>query len=311
MIRATVGLLAAHPRLTALLGALSITFSGILYRYAEVSPETGSFFRAFYGLPILFVAAFIERRRAAQLSARGALWAAFAGLLFAADLIFWHRAIDAVGAGLAIVLGNLQVVVVAVGAWLLFRERPDNRTLVALPVILLGVVLIAGVLGGEAYGVDPPLGVLLGVLTALAYGGYLIVIRRVGGRVFAQPVAVSTASTAAIALAVGLALGTIDLVPSWPSHLWLALLGITAQSLGYLFISLSLPRLPAVVTSVILLAQPVLAVFLAMILVAENPSTGQLAGVALVIGGIALATVPLRGLRRRVLKRARSPHSTG
>lgn len=66
-------------------------------------------------------------------------------------------------------------------------------------------------------------------------------------------------------------------------------------------ISLSLPRLPAVVTSIILLAQPVLAVLFAMILLSEAPSAGQLIGVTLVIGGIALATVPLNRMRRRAL----------
>jgi len=69
---------------------------------------------------------------------------------------------------------------------------------------------------------------------------------------------------------------------------------------AYLLISISLPRLPAVTTSIILLAQPVAAVFLAMLLVAEAPSFAQLAGVGLVIGGIALATVPIARLRRRL-----------
>lgn len=82
-----------------------------------------------------------------------------------------------------------------------------------------------------------------------------------------------------------------------PAHLWLVLLGVSAQSAGYLFISLSLPRLPSVVTSIILLAQPVLAVLLAMVLIGETPSVGQYAGVVLLLGGIALATAPL-SLRR-------------
>jgi drug/metabolite transporter (DMT)-like permease len=302
VLRSFVRLLGSHPRLTALFGALSITFSGIFYSWAQVSPETGTFFRAFYGLPILVFAAFMEWRNVGRLSRRGTTLALIAGLLFGADLIFWHHAIDVVGAGLAIVLGNMQVVVVAIGAWLLFGERPSNRTLLALPIILLGVALIAGLVGADvAYGSDPPLGVLLGLLTALAYGGYLIIIRRVGVRLFAQPVAIGTASTAGIALVTGLLLGSIDLVPAWPSHLWLVLLGVTAQSLGYLFIAISLPRLPSVVTSIILLAQPVIAIFLSMILLGETPSAFQLTGVALVISGIALATIPMRNLRRRAL----------
>ena len=301
MLRSVIRLLVDHPRMTALLGALSISFSGVLYLYADVSSETASFYRCLWGLPIIAFAAWYERReRQAAMPRRAVLLAAFAGLLFAGDLIFWHHTIDAVGAGLATVLGNLQVVFVAIAAWMLFGERPSARTLVALPIVLSGVVLIAGVLGGDNYGADPSLGVVLGILTALCYAGYLLIIRQVSRRTIAEPVAVSTASTAVIALAIGLSLGSIELFPGVESMFWLIVLGISAQSLGYLFISIALPRLPAVVTSIILLAQPVLAVLFAIVLVGEAPSAGQLLGVALVIGGIALATIPLGALRRRM-----------
>jgi drug/metabolite transporter (DMT)-like permease len=293
--------LAHRPRLAALLGAVAIASSGVLYRLADVTPETATFWRCVYGLPLLVLATWFERRRVSALPWRAKWVAAFAGVLFAGDLLFWHHAIDAVGAGLATVLGNMQVVVVAIGTWLLFGERPTTRVLLALPIILFGVVLIGGILGAGAYGADPRLGVALGVLTALSYGGYLMVIRQVGRGRVAEPVAISTASTAVVALVVGLALGRLDLVPYLPAHGWLVVLGITAQSAGYLLISLSLPRLPAVVTSIILLAQPVMSVLLAMVVVAEAPSLAQLAGVGLVIGGIALATVQLRGRRRRLL----------
>ena len=161
-------------------------------------------------------------------------------------------------------------------------------------------MLISGIVGGQPYGADPSLGVVLGAFTAFCYAGYLIVIRKVDRRRTAEPVAISTASTAVVSLGVGLALGTLDLVPSLPAHLWLFLLGISAQSAGYLFISYSLPRLPAVVTSIILLSQPVMSVFLAMLIVNEAPSAGQLLGVGLVVGGIALATVPAPKLRRLI-----------
>ena len=160
-------------------------------------------------------------------------------------------------------------------------------------------MLISGAIGGDAYGASPALGVALGVMTALFYSGYLIVIRR-GGRDLrrpAGPVAVATISTAAVAAVFGLAVGDLDLTPALASLGWLALLGLTSQSLGYLLISISLPRLPAVVTSIILLSQPVATVALSMVLLSEAPSAAQLAGVGLVIGGIALATVPVGRLR--------------
>ncbi len=274
---------------------MCIAFSGILYRWAAVSPETGTVFRALFGLPLLGLVAWIEHRRFGSLPGRSVRLATIAGLFFAGDLIFWHHAIEAVGAGLATVLGNLQVLFVGLGAWVLLGERPSRSIFAALPIVLIGIVLISGLIDEGAYGRDPALGVVLGVFTGICYAAYLLIIRRVGRdlRRPAGPVAVSTAATAGAAILFGTATQTFDPVPPLESLAWLALLGVSAQSAGYLLISLSLPRLPAVLTSIILLAQPVASVLLSMVLLAEAPSAAQLAGVALVIGGIALATVPL------------------
>lgn len=278
---------------------MAIAFSGILFRWADVSPATGTVFRALYGLPVLGLFAWAEFRRFGPLSARGTRLALLAGAFFTADLMFWHHAIEAVGAGLATVLGNLQVLVVGLVAWFIFGERPPRAAVVALPVVLVGVALISGVVGGGAYGSNPPLGVALGLLTAVAYAGYLLVIRVVAKDAHgpASPVFLATASTAICGIVVGALLGELDLVPSWPSHGYLALLGLTSQAAGSLLISVSLPRLPAVLTSIILLSQPVATVFLAIILLGEAPSALQLGGVALVIVGVAVGSGVVERLR--------------
>ena len=278
---------------------MCIAFSGIFYRYADVSPTTGTVFRSLFGLPILAVVAYLEYRRYGPLPTRALRLALVAGTFFAGDLILWHQAIEYVGAGLATVLGNLQVLIVGLVAWAAFGERPSRTMILAVPVVLAGVTLISGIVGEGAYGSDPTLGVALGFATAICYSGYLLLIRR-GGRDLrrpATPVALATAAMLVVATAVGTATGTFDPAPGPESLAWLALLGITSQSVGYLLISLSLPRLPALMTSMILLTQPVATIALSMILLAEAPSILQLAGVALVIGGIAIATIPTERVR--------------
>jgi drug/metabolite transporter (DMT)-like permease len=279
---------------------MCIAFSAILYRWARVSPSTAAVFRCVFGLPMLAAVALGERRRYGALPSTTVRLAALAGVLFAGDLVAWHHAIEAVGAGLATVLGNLQVIVVGLVAWVAFGERPPRSTVLAVPIVLAGIALISG-LGGGAYGADPVRGVLLGLLTAFFYAGYLILIRRGGQdlRRPAGPVAVATASTALTGTVIGLVMSDLDPLPGWSSLGWLALLGVTSQSAGYLLISISLPRLPAVLTSILLLTQPVVTLGLSMVLLGEGPSALQLAGVALVVGGIAAATLAGRGAGRR------------
>ena len=297
-----------RPVVIALAGALTIAFSAILVRLAEVSPETAAFFRCAYAVPVLGALTWWERRRLGPQRARHGLLAV-AGVFFAADLVFWHYAIADVGAGLATVLGNLQVVLVAFVAWATLGERPEARVLAAVPIVLIGVVFISGVLETGAYGDDPARGVLFGVLTSLAYAGFILLLRSAneGAGRPAQPLFEATAVSAAACLAWGLFSAELDLSPGWPAQGWLLLLALTSQVLGWMLISASLPRLPAAVTSVLLLVQPVGSVLLAMLILGEDPSAIQLGGVLVVLTGIAVATVRLRPTRRSEAREAGVP----
>lgn len=296
-----LGIAVAHPRSAAVFGALAIAMSGVFYLMSGVSPSTGVFWRCVYGLPILLIVAWREWGTLGPMSRRSIGLCAVAGVCFAVDLITFHYAVDVIGAGLATVMGNLQVVIVALAAWIAFGERPRNEVLAALPVMMLGVVLISGVVGAGAYGTDPRLGVAIGVVTATAYAGYLLIIRRATpDQRPAAPVAIATAVTALCAGLFGAAAGDLDLTPGLPADAYLIALGILSQSVGYLAIQVSLPRLPAVIASVLLLVQPVTTVFLGAILLRELPSPFQLAGVALVIAGIALATGSLGRIRTAI-----------
>ncbi|MDQ3916384.1 MAG: DMT family transporter [Actinomycetota bacterium] len=209
-------------------------------------------------------------------------------MFFAFDLVFWHNAIDAVGAGLATVLGNLQVLIVGFSAWALLGERPRRQLFWAIPVVLTGVVLISGAIGSDAYGEDPALGVLFGALTSLAYAAFILVLRegsrdlrRVAGPLFHATLvaALTTAFYGAVA-------GDVEWAPRWPEHA----LALSAQVAGWLLISRSLPRLPAAVTSIVLLLQPVGAMTIAALALGESPGAAQLLGAALILGGVVVAT---------------------
>jgi len=278
----------ARPGLAAVAGALTIAFSAILVKLAEVSPSTAAIFRCAYAVPVLGALALWEDRRFGPRARRDRLLAAAAGVFFAGDLIFWHHAIEDVGAGLATVLGNLQVVLVPFAAWLLLGERIGRRILVALPLVCSGVVLISGALESGAYGDHPARGVLFGVLTGVTYAGFILVLRHGSGdlRRPAGPLFDATAVAAVVAVAAGLAVGDAELVPSWPAHLWLVTLALTSQVLGWLLITVSLPRLPAALTSVTLTIQPVGSVILGVILLSEEPTALQLAGVACIIAAL-------------------------
>jgi drug/metabolite transporter (DMT)-like permease len=225
-------------------------------------------------------------------------------VFFAADLILWHHSIGDVGAGLATVLANVQVVLVPLVAWAVLSERPGRQVLAALPIAMLGVLLISGVLEHGAYGRNPARGAVFGLGAGVAYVGFLLLLRRGGAdlRRPAGPLFDATATAAAMCVIAGVIIGDADLAPDWPGVGWLVTLALTSQVLGWLLITTSLPRLPAALTSLLLTVQPVGSVALAALIFGESPTVLQLLGVAAVLAALIAATRP--GRARREARRA-------
>lgn len=289
--RAAAGPTWASPAVLVLIGSLLIAWSGIFVRLAELPPTTSAFLRCAYAVPLLALLTWWWRRtgRATPLTRRQLTWATVAGLSFGADLVLWHISIGAVGAGLATVLGNTQVVLFPLGAWLAWRERPGPRQLFALPVLLVGIVLISGAIGASAYGEAPLLGAVTGLLTGVAYAGFLLAMRAGAPQAGGTPVATLTIATAVaglVAAACGIAIGDFDPRPTWPAHGWMLLLAWGCQVLAWLLISGSLTRVRAARVSILLLVQPVTALLLGVLVLGEAPSGAQWAGAALVLAGV-------------------------
>jgi drug/metabolite transporter (DMT)-like permease len=294
-----------NVRLCAMLGAIAIAFSSILVRLSHASPSTAAIFRCAYALPFLGLLVWLENRRHGTRAWADRRWAVASGVFFAADLIMWHHSIGEIGAGLATVLANIQVVLVPLVAWAVLSERPGRQVVAALPLALLGVVLISGVLEHGAYGRDPTRGTVFGLGAGVAYVGFLLLLRH-GGSDLRRPAGAlfdATAVATVLCVIAGLVIGDARLVPVWPGAGWLIVLALTSQVLGWLLITSSLPRLPAAHTSLLLTIQPVGSVALAALIFSESPSVVQVLGVALVLVALMTATYRLRG---RVAVEARS-----
>jgi len=281
--------------LLALIGIVSISFSAIFVRLANVSPDTAAFFRAAYAVPALVIVWLVRRDRDRRTGReRGMAFAA--GLFLALDFAFWHRAIGDIGAGLATVIGNTQVVFVGVYAWLFLRERPTRLAFALVPTVFAGVLLISGMGREDAFGSDPLAGVFWGVLTALMYTAFLVLLRA-SNRGLAPPAGPLMDATAGGLIGMAI-IGPIfdtsfSVAPSWPAHGWLLALALVCQVFGWLLISVALPRLPSLETSVMLLLQPMLTVLWAYVLFSEILSVVQWLGVALVLVGV--GTLAARG----------------
>jgi drug/metabolite transporter (DMT)-like permease len=213
-----------------------------------------------------------------------------AGLFLAADLILWSHSIADIGAGLGTVITNLQVLGVPLLAWLVLGTRPHRSLVMAFPVMLGGLALVGGLAGGSGYGTHRGLGVAFGVGVAVLYSLYILMLRQaaVGEPVVATLFEATLGATFG-SLLLGAVLRDFRLGPAWPALGWLVLLALTSQVVGWLLITVSMPRLPAWLVSALLLIQPAGSVVLGAVFLGERPSAPQLAGVATMLAGVVIA----------------------
>lgn len=276
----------------------------MLYLLSEASPSTASAYRCLLVVPFLVVLTVREERVTGSRPWAVRRWTLLAGVCFAVDLILFHHGIGLMGAGLATVMSNLQVVLVLLFSWLVLRERPSGPQLLGVPLALAGVVLISGIVGGGAYGRDPLAGVLVGLLVAASYAAYLILLRKGRDRAHvAGPILDATIACGVASVLVGLLAGDLQVWPGASTMGWLFLMGLGSQLVAGLMVAIALPRLPSVTTSLLLLIQPILSVAWAMLLVDERPSPAQLAGVGLVLAGVTLGSLPLGRMAGRMRPR--------
>ena len=161
------------------LGTLVISFSPLLVQVSEVGPSTTAVYRALFALPALSAWMLLEKHKEhvllGKLTTRDWGLLVLMGLFFAGDLIAWHSSIRLSGVANATFLAHLSTPIIAIGAWLMFRERLTWGFLAGLVLAMSGTALVMGASSLEPGG--SLLGDGLGVLTAVFYGGYLLTIK--------------------------------------------------------------------------------------------------------------------------------------
>lgn len=272
-----------------LLGALAISFAPVLVRAMTVPATPAAMWRLLVGGAILTVIVTGSDRGAWRSSRRGLGLAMLAGVFFAADLWFWHRCIRILGPGVATLLGNLQVLPLALGGWWLWGERPAVWFWVALPVAGAGLGLVAG-LGSEVQA--DGLGVLYGLLTAVTYAGYILGLRGAGAAAShpspLRDVAVASVLSGMVLVPVVWVEGVRFLPQDGMEVGFLLLYAVVPQVIGWVLIAGALPRVSAVTAGMTLLLQPVLAMGWDMLFFARVFGGREVLGAALLLMAIAL-----------------------
>ena len=241
-----------------ILGAILISFSAVFVRLVTVAPTVSAFYRMAFGGAILLVVV-LWRGERMKLNRRAFLVLSLAAFFFALDLIAWHRSILYIGPGIATLIANFQVFVLAVVGVVFLKEHLTPLQWGSIALAMAGLGLLVGS-GWEHVSADYHWGVVLGLLSAAAYAGYLLTLRSSrsagqAGSAYATIAVVSLVTAVMLAGAV-LVEGQSFTIPSRADFGWLLLYGLVPQVLGWVMISNSILKVGAAQVGLVLLLQP-------------------------------------------------------
>lgn len=285
-------------------GAMGIAFSPIFVRLSDLGAPVTAFWRPALAVPILLLwVAFHNNGPAPKRmpATRGDVaLLVLSGFMFAGDLFFWHWSVQYTSVANSTLLANFAPIFVTLGSWLLFKERFTPTFLAALGLGIGGAVVLMG--DSLTIGVDNLLGDALALVTALFYGGYIIVVGRLRTR-FSTAVIMCWSSIVTSAFLLPMALLYDGPMITLTLFGWAMLLGLglVSHAGGQSLIAYALAHLPAAFSSLSLLVQPVASAVLAWIILGESIGAWQVLGGAIVMTGILLArrTMPASPRQQR------------
>ncbi len=279
-----------NPFFILIIGAIAIAFSPIFVRFSDVDPIMTAFYRIFISLPFfLFFSSFniIEKVKFPKFNNSYVIFLV-SGIFFALDLICWHWSIKLTTVSKATFLSNLAPIVVIIFSLIFLKERYSKFFYLAVLLSMVGMLMLLG----ESFKFDKSqfIGDLLGVLTAVWYGSYIVTISQLRKKYNSTSIMFLSGIVTAIILLTVSILFEQSLIPqSLFTITIIFLLGFICQFMGQSFITYSLAYLSASLSSLCLLIQPIAATVLAYFFFQEKLTTIQFFGSALILIGIYIA----------------------
>ncbi|NUR28010.1 MAG: EamA family transporter [Catenulispora sp.] len=258
--------------------------AAVLYKSSGLGPLAVSFWRAAFGVAVL---AGVQAVRRKPLTMRFGWPMIVVGLGVGVYQSAYYGAIAQAGVSIGTVatLGACPVMV-ALGGSVFLRERLRARTAVAIGVAVAGLVLLVGRPG--AVGPHPVLGVGLALLSAAGYALVTLVSRarrETGADELGETLGAFYVATICL-LPVAAIEGIVPRAHLGATIGWLVFLGAVPTALAYTLFFMGLKTVPATLASVIVLAEPVSALALAVMLLHERLAWTAVVGTVLMLSAV-------------------------
>lgn len=267
------------------IGVLALSFSAMFVRWANAPGPVTAFYRMFFSI-FMLLPFFIARVKGNPALTSSAVWfPLLAGAFTACDLALWTTSLSYTTAANATLLGNTAPLWVALGAWLILKQKLSAAFWRGLAVTLAG----AGLIMGTDFILRPRFGVgdVMAIFTGFFYGGYFLFTEKSRSHFD------SVIHIWLVGVGASVSLLIINIAFQYPltgfdRNTWLIFIttAFVSQLIGYMALAYALGQLPASIVAPTMVLQPVVTALLAIPLLGEIPGIWQGVG-----GGIALVGI--------------------
>jgi drug/metabolite transporter (DMT)-like permease len=274
------------------LGVLAVSTAATLIRLAQAEMHSlvvAAWRLALASLVLAPFALITRRAELRTLTRREWGYILGAGLLLALHFATWITSLAYTSVVASLVLVTTHPLFVGIASYVLLRERLSRGMVAALVITFVGSVVIG--LGDLGEGTHRLWGDVLALAGAVAAAGYFLIGRRLRARLSLLAYVFPVYCTAAVVLILVVLLSGLPVLPQrQETWLWLLLLALGPQILGHSSLNWALRYLSATYVTIAVLGEPIGATLLAWWLLGECLSYWALAGGALILAGIAVAS---------------------
>ena len=259
---------------------------GLFVRNIELSSAQIALVRGFLGTVVLFLAMICLRRKLDYRALKNnAYCLLFAGIVIGLNWIFLFQAYNNTTIAIATLTYYLAPTFVVLLSPLVLKESLSKFKIVCVIISLVGMSLVADIFSGKQIGDNNFIGIIYGIMAALLYSGVIL------SNKFLKNISAMDSSIAQLSLA------TCILFPYviYQGESWsmssislgaLLILGIVHTGIAYLLYFSSMQELSAQKIAIFSYLDPIVAIILSTVFLAEPMSLAQKIGAVLILGSL-------------------------
>ena len=267
------------------IGVPALSLSAMFVRWASAPGPVTAFYRMFISIFIL-LPFLITRIRGNSSITSSAIWfPLIAGAFTAFDLALWTTSLSYTTASNATLLGNTAPLWVALGTWLILKQKLSTAFWRGLAITLAG----AGLIMGTDFILHPRFGIgdVMAIFTGFFYGCYFLFTEK--SRIhFDTVIHIWLVGVGASVSLFVFNIAFQNPLTGFDTNTWLIFLATAfiSQIIGYMALAYALGHLPASIVAPTMVLQPVVTTILAIPLLNEIPNVWQVIGGVIALLGI-------------------------